>query len=67
MRGLIANSNRVFKMKFNTSNNDFGKMKMKTSNIDIDSNFEPTDKPDEVYYDEIIDYDGGGVDGYGED
>lgn len=63
----IGNQDKTFKVKFNSSTNNFNKIKFKSSNIDIDSNFQPTSDKDEVYYDLIIDYDGGGVDGYGED
>ena len=62
----IDNQDKTFKVKFNSSKNNFGKTKFKSSNINIDSNFQPTSDSDEVYYDSIIDYDGGGVDGYGE-
>ena len=62
----IDNQDKTFKVKFNSSKNNFGKIKFKSSNINIDSNFQPTSDSDEVYYDSIIDYDGGGVDGYGE-
>ena len=64
---IVDNQDKTFKVKFNSSTNNFNKIKFKSSNIGIDSNFQPTPDGEEVYYDSIIDYDGGGVDGYGYD
>lgn len=55
---------KVFKTVFN-SNQDFKVKLHKTSTVlenKIDIN---NTKPEDVYYDEVIIYDGGGVDGYG--
>jgi hypothetical protein len=55
---------KVFKTVFN-SNQDFKVKLHKTSTVlenKIDIN---NTKPEDVYYDEVIIYDGGGVEGYG--
>lgn len=55
---------KVFKTVFN-SNQDFKVKLHKTSTVlenKIDIN---NTKPEDIYYDEVIIYDGGGVEGYG--
>ena len=56
----------TFHMKFNSSNSAPIKLKMNklSSTVDVKGDFASAPSED-VYYDEIIYYDGGGVDGYG--
>lgn len=56
----------TFKLKFSSGQSIFTNIKFnKTSNnMDIDAHVRPTDE--DIYYDEIIYYDGGGVEGYGD-
>jgi hypothetical protein len=55
---------KVFKTVFN-SNQDFKVKLHKTSTVlENKININNT-KPEDVYYDEVIIYDGGGVEGYG--
>ena len=58
---------RTFRMKFNSSNPAPIKLKMNklSSTVDVKGDFASVPSED-VYYDEIIYYDGGGVDGYGD-
>jgi hypothetical protein len=55
-----------FKTIFNSSQNTFGKVKFTKSsnnfNTKMDTNY---GKPEDIYYDEVVIYDGGGVEGYG--
>ena len=62
----MNNSDRSFKVQFNSSTNNYGKLKFnKTSNtFKPKAEITPTDQ--EIYYDEIIYYDGGDVHGYGD-
>lgn len=59
---------KTFKVAFAPSTQTFSKIKFeKTSSILTDFKAEiNTAPPQEIYYDEIIYYDGGGVEGYGE-
>lgn len=54
-----------FKLKFSSAKSEFSNLKFnKTSNdFGINTNVHSTDE--DVYYDEIVYYDGGGVEGYG--
>ena len=58
---------RVFKMNFNSSHSEPMKLKLNktSSTIDIKTDV-PSAPSEDTYYDEIIYYDGGGVDGYGD-
>ena len=60
------NSDNTFKPTFSAQKSNFSNIKFnKTSNnMDIDAHVRPTDE--DIYYDEIIYYDGGGVEGYGD-
>ena len=58
---------RTIKMDFNNSNNLYSGINMSKSNNDIGSRIEVTPSREDIYYDEIIYYDGGDVDGYGYD
>ncbi len=55
-----------FKIKFSAQESRFDKLHFNktSSDIGINSNVRPTDE--DIYYDEIIYYDGGGVEGYGD-
>lgn len=55
-----------FKLKFSSSESVFKNVHLNktSSNIDIHSNIGPTDE--DIYYDEVVYYDGGGVEGYGD-
>lgn len=56
-----------FKVKFSSNTKTFNPTFRKT-NTTIDSKIEPNSKatPEEIVYDEIVYYDGGGVEGYGD-
>lgn len=58
---------KQFKVKFNSSSNTFKGIKFqKTNEILKETKMETSGKPvEDIYYDEVIFYDGGGVDGYG--
>lgn len=60
---------KTFKLSFAPSNQTFSKIKLeKTSNVLTNFKTEiGNSTPKEIYYDEIIYYDGGGVDGYGDE
>lgn len=58
---------RTIKMDFNNSNNLYSGINMSKSDNDIGSRIEVTPSREDIYYDEIIYYDGGDVDGYGYD
>ena len=59
-------TDNTFKLKFSSQKSEFSNLKFsKTSNdFGINSNVRPTDE--DIYYDEIVYYDGGGVEGYGD-
>jgi hypothetical protein len=54
------------KIKFSTQNQRYDNLHFSktTSNFDMSTNVRPTDE--DIYYDEIVYYDGGGVEGYGD-
>lgn len=55
-----------FKTTFSSSRNSFNQIKLRKNSTNFDAKIETNSgKSDEVYYDEVIIYDGGGVDGYG--
>ena len=56
---------KTFKIEFNSSTRNFGGINFKKTSSDIKPKFEPSSEEKDIYYDYIIDYDGGGVDGYG--
>lgn len=60
---------KLFKVRFNSSSNAFNNIKFqKTDRILKETKMETGGKSSEdIYYDEIIFYDGGGVEGYGTD
>lgn len=56
-----------FKTKFNNSQNTFSKIKFHKSSNNFEAKIEMNSTPSEdILYDEVIIYDGGGVDGYGD-
>lgn len=63
---MQTRSDNTFKLNFSAQKTNFSNIKFnKTSNnMDIDAHVRPTDE--DIYYDEIIYYDGGGVEGYGD-
>ena len=58
---------REFKIQFNSSSNSFSNIKFqKIGGILKDTKMDSNGKPNQdIYYDEVIYYDGGGVEGYG--
>ena len=62
-----ATEDRNFKVAFNKSKNNFKTNWTKTSN-NFNTNINFGGRPSEdIYYDEVVIYDGGGVEGYGYD
>ena len=59
--------NRTFKVTLNNSSNTFSKVRFDKTNQTLkETRIDTGSKPaEDLYYDEIIYYDGGGVDGYG--
>ncbi len=66
MRVPITNRDRSFKVQFNASNNSYGKTKLSKTTNTFKPKAEVTPTDQEIYYDEIIYYDGGDVHGYGD-
>jgi hypothetical protein len=64
---MLNNSDRSFKVKFNASSNSFSKMKFNRTQNTFKPKAEVTPVETDIYYDEIIYYDGGDVHGYGDD
>lgn len=64
---MKGNSDRSFKVQFNTSGNIYSKIKFNRTTNNFKPKAEVTPTEQEIYYDEIIYYDGGGVHGYGND
>lgn len=60
---------KTFKVTFAPSNQTFSGIRMeKTSQVLTNFKAEiGTSKPQDIYYDEIVYYDGGGVEGYGDE
>lgn len=56
---------KVFKTVFNSSQNNYSKIKFTKTSTIIDTKIDINNRPEEIYYDDVIIYDGGGVDGYG--
>ena len=55
---------KIFKVSMNPPNSIYNPSLYKTSNIKIKTDIN-NQSPEDLYYDEIIYYDGGGVEGYG--
>lgn len=58
---------RSFKVQFNTSTNSYSKIKFNKTSNTFKPKAEVTPTEQDIYYDEIIYYDGGDVHGYGDD
>lgn len=60
---MLQNDNKGFKVQFSATNNF--KPKFSKEEKDFKPKVVPqADSPEEVYYDEVVYYDGGGVDGW---
>ena len=58
---------RTFKIKFSSLDSEPMKLKLNKTSSTLDIKTDASSAPSEdVYYDEIIYYDGGGVNGYGD-
>lgn len=63
---MLNNVDRSFKVKLNSSNNSFSKIKFNRTENTFKPKAEVTPVEEDIYYDEIIYYDGGDVHGYGD-
>ena len=63
---MLNNSDRSFKVKFNSSTNSFSKIAFNRTQNTFKPKAEVTPVEQDIYYDEIIYYDGGDVHGYGD-
>ena len=52
-------------MKFNSSNNSYSKIQFNKTSNDFQPKAEVTPTEQNIYYDEVVYYDGGDVNGYG--
>lgn len=60
---------KTIKVPFNSSSTKFTKIKFEKTSSEF-SNFKAevnNSAPQDIYYDEIVYYDGGGVEGYGDE
>lgn len=60
------NANRSFKVQFNSSGNVYSKLKFNRTSNNFKPKAEVTPTEQDIYYDEIVYYDGGDVYGYGD-
>ena len=60
------NANRSFKVQFNSSGNVYSKLKFNRTSNNFKPKAEVTPTEEDIYYDEVIYYDGGDVHGYGD-
>ena len=63
---MNSHNDRSFKVQFNTSNNTYSKLKFNRTSNNFKPKAEVTPVEQDIYYDEIIYYDGGDVYGYGD-
>ena len=63
---MLNNADRSFKVKFNSSTNSFSKIGFNRTQNTFKPKAEVTAVEEDIYYDEIIYYDGGDVHGYGD-
>lgn len=63
---MLNNADRSFKVKFNSSGSSFSKIKFNQTQNTFKPKAEVTPVEEDIYYDEIIYYDGGDVHGYGD-
>lgn len=59
-----GNGDKTFKTKFDSHTIVFPKVNFSPTNFDVDMQTQAGNE--EIYYDEIVYYDGGGVEGYGD-
>ena len=64
---MNSRNDRLFKVKFIESDNLYGKIKFNKTENTFKTKSELTPTKQDIYYDEIIYYDGGNVEGYGDD
>ena len=62
---MANNADRSFRMKFNSSNNSYSKIQFNKTSNDFQPKAEVTPTEQNIYYDEVVYYDGGDVNGYG--
>ena len=62
---MASNTDRSFKMKFNSSNNSYSTIQFNRTSNDFAPKAEVTPTEENIYYDEVVFYDGGDVNGYG--
>lgn len=60
------NNDRSFKVQFNNSTNVYSKLKFNRTSNNFKPKAEVTPTEEDIYYDEVIYYDGGDVHGYGD-
>ncbi len=60
------NNDRSFKVQFNNSSNVYSKLKFNRTSNNFKPKAEITPTEEDIYYDEVIYYDGGDVHGYGD-
>lgn len=60
----MNSADRSFKIQFNSSNNSYSKIKFNKTENHFQPKAEITPTEEDIYYDEIIYYDGGGVEGW---
>lgn len=63
---MKSNTDRSFKVQFNSSNNTYSKIGFNRTSNNFKPKAEVTPAEQDIYYDEIIYYDGGDVYGYGD-
>ena len=63
---MTTNLDRSFKVQFNSSNNTYAKIGFSRTSNNFKPKTEVTPTEQDIYYDEIIYYDGGDVYGYGD-
>ena len=63
----LNNTDRVFRTTFISSNNSYSKLKFNKSGNTFKPKAQITPTQQDIYYDEVIYYDGGNVEGYGDD
>ena len=61
----MNNEDRIFKIKLNTSKSKPMKVQLNKTSSDLDNRMDTNAPAEETYFDDIIIYDGGDVDGYG--
>lgn len=61
----MSNEDRTFKVKLNTSKSKPMKVQLNKTSSALDIRMDTNAPAEETYFDDIIIYDGGDVDGYG--